>query len=69
MRGNGLTLCQGRFRLQIRKRFSERAVMQQHREGRGGSPFLEVFENHGDVALKDVVMDTVGVGWGWNWGS
>ena len=28
---------------------------------------LEVFKNCGDVALRDVVMGTVGVGWGWTW--
>ena len=29
---------------------------------------MEVFENRGGVALRDVVMGTVGVGWGWTWG-
>ena len=28
-------------------------------QGMVGSPFLEVLQNHGDVALRDVVMGTV----------
>jgi len=31
-------------------------------QGVGGSPSLEVFQNHGHVALKDVAIGTVGVG-------
>ena len=34
-----------------------------------GSPSLEVFENHGDVALRNVVSGHGGMGWGWAWGS
>ena len=30
-----------------------------------GSPSLEVFWNHGDVALRDVVSGGGGMGWGW----
>ena len=30
-----------------------------------GSPSLEVFKNHGDMALRDVVSGHGGVGWGW----
>ena len=30
-----------------------------------GSPSLEVLQNHGDVALRDVVNGHGGVGWGW----
>ena len=33
-----------------------------------GSPSMEVFQNRGDVALRDVVVAMVGVGWGWPWG-
>ena len=29
------------------------------------SPSLEVFHNHGDVALRDVGSRHGGVGWGW----
>ena len=31
------------------------------------SPSLEVFQSHGDVALRDVVSGHGGVGWGWIW--
>ena len=34
-----------------------------------GSPSLEVFQNRGDVALRDVGSGHGGVGWGWTWGS
>ena len=30
-----------------------------------GSPSLEVFQNHGDVALGDMVSGHDGVGWDW----
>jgi len=57
-RGNDLRLCQGRFRLGIRKYFfSERVV--KHRTKLPGevveSPPLEVFRRRIDVALRDVV--------------
>ena len=57
-------MLQGRFRLDIRKNFfSERVVMHWHREV-VGSPSPEVFENHGDVALRDVVTGHGGGGLG-----
>jgi len=46
------------LRLDIRNNaFSGGVVMQRHRLPRGvvESPSLEVFKNHGDVALRDVV--------------
>ena len=34
-----------------------------------GSPSLEMFQNCGDVALRDVGSGHGGVGWSWAWGS
>jgi len=33
------------------------------------SPSLEVFQNHGDVALRDVISGHGRVVWGWIWGA
>lgn len=57
-RGNGLRLCQGKFRLDIRKNLlSERVVTHRNRLPRevGKSLSMEVFKERVDVILRDVV--------------
>jgi len=56
MRDNGLKVCQGRYRLGIRKYFFSKGVVRHwNRLLRKVSPSLEAFKNHGDVALRDMV--------------
>ena len=57
-RENGLKLCPGRFRLNIRKNvFTKRIVKHRNRLPREAveSPSLEVFKRRVDVVLRDMV--------------
>ena len=65
MRGDGLKLCQGRIRLDIRRNFfSKGLVMRWHRLCREvvESLSLDVFMKQVDVALRDIVSGHGGDG-------
>jgi len=66
MGDDGLTLCQRRVGVGIRKYFFTRGVIRHwhSRPGSGGSSSLRVFWSCGDVAL---VSEHGGMGWGWMW--
>ena len=66
MRGNGLKLCQGRFRLVIRKNFFSDGAMRHW----NWMPMevveslsLEVFKSHGDASLRNMVRGHGVSGW------
>lgn len=70
MRAHSLTLGQGRVRLGIGTSSPKSSqALAWTVWGVGESPSLEVFQDSGAVALRDVISERSGVGWGWTWRS
>ena len=55
MRGNGFKLRQGRFRLDIRRKFLTQRVMKHQKKEVVDAPSLEAFKARLDVAVGSLV--------------